>query len=167
MFQTIAEFEGAWKNVADGTRKLLGALTDESLPQAVAEGHRTLARIAWHIIGSIPEMAERTGLQLDAAKENDPIPTSAKEIFQAYDKTAASLAEQVKKNWTDETLQIEDDMYGQTWKRGQTLSILTIHEVHHRGQMTVLMRQAGLKVPGVFGPSKEEWADYKMEVPLV
>jgi uncharacterized damage-inducible protein DinB len=26
-----------------------------------------------------------------------------------------------------------------------------------RGQLTVLMRQADLKVPGVYGPSKEEW----------
>jgi uncharacterized damage-inducible protein DinB len=36
------------------------------------------------------------------------------------------------------------------------------HEIHHRGQMTVLMRQAGLKVPGVYGPSREEWTAYGM-----
>ena len=29
------------------------------------------------------------------------------------------------------------------------------HEIHHRGQMTVLMRQAGLKLPGVYGPSAD------------
>jgi uncharacterized damage-inducible protein DinB len=167
MFHTIAEFEGAWKNVTGSTRKLLGAMTDESLKQAVAEDHRTLARMAWHIIGSISEMAGHTGLQLDGVKESDPIPTSAKEILHAYEKTTASLAEQVKKHWTDETLQIEDNMYGETWKRGQTLSILTIHEVHHRGQMTVLMRQAGLKIPGIFGPSKEEWVNYNMPPPAV
>ncbi|MBI2416475.1 MAG: hypothetical protein HYV28_00920 [Ignavibacteriales bacterium] len=28
--------------------------------------------------------------------------------------------------------------------------------------MTVLMRQAGLKVPGAYGPSREEWAAYGM-----
>ena len=31
------------------------------------------------------------------------------------------------------------------------------HEVHHRAQMTVLMRQAGLAVPGIYGPAAEEW----------
>ena len=31
-------------------------------------------------------------------------------------------------------------------------------EAHHRGQMTVLMRQAGLTVPGIYGPAQEEWA---------
>jgi uncharacterized damage-inducible protein DinB len=167
MYHTIAEFQDAWKNVSGGTRKLLGVLTDESLGQAVADDHRTLARIAWHIVGSIPEMATRTGLQIDSIKESDPVPSSAAEILKAYEKTADSLAEQVRKNWTDQTLQVEDDMYGEMWKRGQTLSILTIHEIHHRAQMTVLMRQAGLKVPGVFGPSKEEWTNYNMQPPTV
>ena len=49
-------------------------------------------------------------------------------------------------------------MYGEPWQRALTLAILVAHQTHHRGQMTVLMRQAGLKVPGVYGPSKDEWA---------
>ena len=31
--------------------------------------------------------------------------------------------------------------------------------------MTVLMRQAGLKVPGVYGPAREEWAEFGMQPP--
>jgi uncharacterized damage-inducible protein DinB len=31
--------------------------------------------------------------------------------------------------------------------------------------MTVLMRQAGLRVPGVYGPSQEEWSQFGMEAP--
>jgi len=58
-------------------------------------------------------------------------------------------------------------MYGEKWARGVTLHILLVHEIHHRGQMTVLMRQAGLKVPGVYGPAKEEWTQYKMPEPEV
>jgi uncharacterized damage-inducible protein DinB len=59
---------------------------------------------------------------------------------------------------------LNDDIsaYGQTWKKGMILKMLNGHQIHHRGQMTVLMRQAGLKVPGVYGPSKEEWAAYGM-----
>jgi uncharacterized damage-inducible protein DinB len=59
----------------------------------------------------------------------------------------------------------EDDMYGEMWKRGFTLYNLITHQIHHRGQMTVLMRQSGLKVPGFYGPSFEEWAQYGMEAP--
>ncbi len=48
-------------------------------------------------------------------------------------------------------------MYGEQWPRGLALAMLISHETHHRGQMTVLMRQAGVPVPGVSGPSREEW----------
>lgn len=167
MIHSIEEFSAQWEQESNGTRRIMDALTDESLTQAVADDHRTLARMAWHIIGTIPEMGERTGLKLDGPHESDPVPASATEIKQGYDQAAKSLAEQVKKNWTDETLPVEDDMYGETWKRGQTLAILINHEIHHRGQMTVLMRQAGLTVPGVYGPAKEEWVNYGMESPSV
>jgi len=54
---------------------------------------------------------------------------------------------------------------GQTWKQGDVLSSLILHQAHHRGQMTVLMRQAGLAVPGIYGPAKEEWAAMGMAAP--
>jgi uncharacterized damage-inducible protein DinB len=58
-------------------------------------------------------------------------------------------------------------MYGQQWQRGTTLMTVQMHESHHRGQITVLMRQAGLKVPGVVGPAKEDWRQFGMEPPVV
>ncbi len=39
---------------------------------------------------------------------------------------------------------------------------LITHQAHHRGQMTVLMRLVGLKVPGVYRPSKDEWVSFGM-----
>ena len=38
------------------------------------------------------------------------------------------------------------------------LNVLIRHQIHHRGQMTILMRQAGVVVPSVYGPSREETA---------
>lgn len=86
------------------------------------------------------------------------MPLTAAEIADTYAAAARSVAEQVSANWTDETLMQTDEMYGETWSRGQTLLYLIAHQTHHRGQMTILMRQAGLPVPGIYGPSKEEWA---------
>ncbi len=167
MFVTIKDFVEYWKSLSDGTRKILNALTDESLAQSVAEDHRNIGRIAWHIVTTLPEMSKQTGLKLSGPKADAPLPKSAKEIKDGYDTAAKSLLEQIEKNWTDETLQSEDEMYGETWKRGLTLRILGDHEIHHRGQITVLMRQAGLKVPGVFGPAKEEWSQYGAPEPEI
>jgi uncharacterized damage-inducible protein DinB len=73
----------------------------------------------------------------------------------------------VKGTWTDATLLEDDEMYGERWKRGFTLLALVKHEIHHRAQMTVLMRQAGLKVPGIYGPALEEWGAFGQEPPSV
>ncbi|NIU73596.1 MAG: hypothetical protein GWN71_08445, partial [Gammaproteobacteria bacterium] len=78
----------------------------------------------------------------------------------AYDAVSSELVAAVRAGWTDETLLETDDMYGQSWTRGASAAALILHEVHHRAQLTVLVRQAGLEVPGVFGPAKEEWARY-------
>jgi uncharacterized damage-inducible protein DinB len=167
MFTTIEEFEQAWKNQVEGTRKIMSALTQESLEQRVADDHRTLGRMAWHIVTTIPEMMSKTGLTVKSIGPDSPLPKTVAEIQKGYEKVTSELLQQVKSNWKDEDLQVEDDMYGQRFTRGFTLSSLIIHEVHHRGQMTVLMRQAGLKVPGLYGPSKEEWSQYGMEEPAI
>lgn len=164
MIRKIDDFLAAWASLSEGTAKALGALTDASLSQPVVAGGRTLGRVAWHVVTSVPEMAFRTGLRFEAPSEDAPIPSAA-EMTATYRRLAKALAEAVRREWTDETLLVEDDMYGEKWPRGRTLSVLMDHETHHRGQMTVLMRQAGLVVPGVCGPSKEEWAAFGMPAP--
>lgn len=68
------------------------------------------------------------------------------------------MANSVAKYCTDETVLQTDEMYDETWERVLTLFYLIAHQSHHRGQLTVLMRKAGLPVPGVYGPAREEWA---------
>jgi len=167
MLSTIAEFEQTWAHEGEGTHKMLAALTDASLRQAITPKDRDLGRLAWHIVLTIPEMMGRTGLKVEGPSEDAPVPASAAAIAADYEQASRSLLAQIRKNWTDETLQVEDDMYGEKWKRGATLLVLILHQAHHRAQMTVLMRQAGLKVPGVYGPAREEWAGMGMEAPKV
>jgi len=167
MFLTIEQFKQEWLAESNNTRKIFSALTDESLKQPVTDDHRTLGRMAWHIVRTLPEMAARTGLDVTGPGEKEPVPESAETIKQTYDAAATSVLEEVTANWTDDTLAMEDDMYGQKWKRGLTLYILFKHELHHRAQMTVLMRQAGLKIPGIYGPSKEEWTQHGAQPPQI
>jgi uncharacterized damage-inducible protein DinB len=167
VFRKVEDFAASWENESGGTRKILEALTDVSLKHGIAKGHRDIGRVAWHIVCTIAEMANRTGLKVDGPSDKEPVPASVVEIQKAYDKAAGMLLEQVKRYWKDETLTQIDDMYGEKWQRGLTLGILVSHEVHHRGQLTVLMRSAGLPVPGVYGPSLEEWKNYGANPPEV
>jgi len=167
MISTINDFEHVWSRELESTQKLFKHLTDRSLSQAVNPEGRTLARLAWHITTTIPEMMSRTGLSLRGPGEHDPIPPTAKLIGKGYSDAAISLLEEVKGRWTDDTLLVKDDMYGEQWARGFTLTSLILHQVHHRGQMTVLMRQAGLEIPGLYGPARQEWAAFGMKPPVL
>lgn len=163
MYTSTSQFLKDWNYESDSTIKLIDNLSDESLKQKVTPEGRSLGFLAWHLAQTIPEMMGKTGLKIEGPEENAPMPESVNDIKSAFEKASNSFAEQLKKSWTDKDLSTEDEMYGEKWKKGMTLLYLMLHQAHHRGQMTVLMRQAGLKVPGIYGPSKEEWAAYGME----
>lgn len=157
MYRKVEDFLQDWGYETEITTKLFNNLTDESLDQKVTDGGRTLGFIAWHIVLTLGEMLGKVGLTIDCPPEDASVPASAREIAETFERAAKSVAEEVGKNWTDETLLQEDEMYGMIWKRGTTLSSLINHQSHHRGQATVLMRQANVPVVGVYGPAKEEW----------
>lgn len=165
MFTTIKDFKKSWKYETEATEKIFSALTDEALDKKLIEGHWTLGETAWHIVKTIPEMMNRTGLTMDVPGEYKSLKKTPSEILNTYRKVSEELIKQMEEKWIDNTLNKEDDMYGEMWKKGETLQVLIVHQTHHRGQMTVLMRLAGLQVPGVYGPSKEEWGKYGMEAP--
>jgi uncharacterized damage-inducible protein DinB len=158
MFTSIEHFDNSWSQEMKCSQNVMDALTDESLAQAVADDHRTLGQMAWHIVTTIPQMAAMLDLSLEGPDPKAPMPDRAAEIKQAYKLVSENLLGTIKAGWDDTTLQQEDDLWGERWKRGKTLQILIAHEIHHRGQMTVLMRQAGVKVPSIYGPTLEDMA---------
>ena len=163
MYHKLSEFLDDWKYESESTIKVLSNLNDESLTVKFNNEIRTPGRLAWHIVTSVGEMAHRTGLIFQTVEDNSPIPSTAKEILDEYKRTSDFMIKEISEKWDDETLQLEDDMYGEKWARGKTLGVLITHQIHHRAQLTIVMRIAGLKVPGVYGPAKEEWAVYGME----
>ena len=162
MYRKLEDFINDWTIESESTLKIFNNLTDESLTKKVDENVRNAGRLAWHITTAIGEMASRVGLNFKADDPYSPVPATAKEIVDAYKEASENLVNFIKSNWNDDTLLVEDDMYGEMWKRGMTLGVIVSHQIHHRAQLTIVMRLNGLKVPGVYGPSKEEWTSYGM-----
>lgn len=167
MFKTIEEFAEEWNYETALTASLMAVMTDESLYQRIGTENRTLGRLASHLVVSIHEMLSRTGLKFECPIAYDHVPVSASSIAEAYKKVSEAMLQAVRAQWNDETLLEQHNMYGDEWSNAFTLRLLIQHEVHHRGQMTVLLRQAGLRIPGMYGPTMEEWEAWGMEVPVV
>ena len=159
MFRSLDDFAADWKQETDGTLKVLRNLTDASLAQRVVPDGRTLGFLGWHITCTLAEMGGHAGLKVEGPTErtHPEVPGQAAVIAERYEAGAASLLAAVMASWTDAQLTDLVPMYGEEWPKGVILSSLVKHQAHHRAQMTVLMRQAGVPVPGMYGPSKEEW----------
>lgn len=103
--QSISAFEQEWKHESASTLKIFRALTDASLAQEVAPGHRKLGELAWHIVTTLQEMMSRTGLKFESPDEHTPQPSSAQAIADAYERASQALLEAVLGQWTDASLQ--------------------------------------------------------------
>ncbi|AZU64970.1 DinB family protein [Neobacillus mesonae] len=167
MYSSIAEFIEDWNQEAVSTQNVLDALTNDSLQQEVSSDDRTLGRIAWHIVTSTPGMLSEFGINVPQVENADYVPQSAKEIAGIFRRVSTDTGHAVKEQWTDAALKEEVNVFGRTMTKGTTLTLLVKHIIHHRGQMTVLMRQAGVRVPGIYGPAREEWVQIGMEAPSI
>ncbi|MET4559810.1 putative damage-inducible protein DinB [Lysinibacillus parviboronicapiens] len=154
MYRQVDDFLTEWSNASIGTIQVLKAVTDEKLEQSIVEGHSTLGWLGWHLAGAIGYFSYLAGLQVPMLRQEDPVPTTAAEIVAVYEKAANSVKEEVAKLSNEDLLEEVKGFDGPI-ARGALLRTLLNHQTHHRGQMTVLLRQAGLQVPGVMGPTKE------------
>ncbi|WP_088041411.1 DinB family protein [Bacillus sp. EAC] len=161
MFISVKEFITEWTQEADRTLKLLNVMTDDSLEQSIGDDLKSLGELAWHVTTSIKDIISESGLQFEAPAYQDEMPGTAKEIAEKYSEVSNAMIEAAKSNWNDEGLKEIINAFGFEMPLFALLRMAIQHQTHHRGQMTVLMRQAGLVIPGMYGPSKEEWEQLK------
>ncbi len=173
MYRRLDDFRAQFQEEVDDTLKVLRAIPESAAAQAVTPAHRDLRRLAWHLVESLVSLPVQLGVTVDGPACDatftclEPVPATMAEITARYARAAASLLQGVA-GWTDGDLLQEETMYGHlVWTKGYSLRALELHQAHHRGQITVLMRQAGLQVPGFYGPSLEEWAALGAPVPAI
>lgn len=165
MYHNIESFLTDWQHEAASTEKVFGMITEDTKAIKIHPNVRTLERLAWHITQTITEMGTKAGLFDADALEHLPAPATFNQVAAAHKQYNNLLAEAVKAKWTDDTLNEQVNMYGQMWTKATVLDVLVKHEAHHRSQMTVIMRMVGLPVPGLYGPSQEDWV--AMGIPVM
>jgi uncharacterized damage-inducible protein DinB len=162
MYTSIQQFVKSFSEEQKITLSLFKAITNDSLTLKVNDDVRSLQRLVWHILITHGEMLGKAGLTINCPDEHElPIQDISK-LCEWYEISSMSVLEEVQKKWTDDDLTILIDIYGERWTQGDVLSALIKHEIHHRGQLSILMRLNHIKVPSIYGPSKEDWATYNL-----
>ncbi|GGB00903.1 hypothetical protein GCM10007190_06220 [Macrococcus hajekii] len=156
MYTSKEVFIKDYEREAKLTLSCFKELNDEALEQAVSEKDRTLGEIAWYITQSLGGFASLTGETFEGASFGSERPETAEEIAQAYETTYQNVLASYQSSVTDDNLSDEVDFFGTPMPKGGILHAANTHQVHHRGQMSVLMRQADLHIPSIYGSSRDD-----------
>jgi uncharacterized damage-inducible protein DinB len=148
---------------AQTTRRVLERVPDNQLGWRPHKKARTLGELALHVAtvpGGVAEFAASPS-PVQVPDFIFPTPQSASELVPALDKSIAT-AKRVLRGMDDADLLA-------TWRilKGERevfavprvaflRSIMLNHWYHHRGQLSVYLRQLDVPIPSIYGPSADE-----------
>ena len=145
------------------TRVVLERVPEGRLGWKPHEKSMTLGQLAFHIAtvpGAIAGLSTRPEFDVNTRIPR-PDPARVEEILAAHDESVATVGS-VLGGMDDGALaapwrMVDGEREVMAITRGDLLrSVMLNHWYHHRGQMTVYLRQVGVPVPAVYGPSADE-----------
>ena len=159
---TIKELLQELEQEAQTTRRVLERVPTDRLAWKPHDKSMSLGQLALHIAvvpGAIAEISRQSPVALPQFEH--PSPASAAELIPALDQSLAKVREILGK--------MDETALSKTWRVmdgdrevmaipvGALLrTIMLNHWYHHRGQLSVYLRQVGVPVPSIYGPSADE-----------
>jgi uncharacterized damage-inducible protein DinB len=146
------------------TRKTLERLPDYRLEWRPHPRSMTAGQLALHMAtfpGQVVLLAEHDEAPAPQFGASNPQPATQGEIMAALDESAATVR-RVLSTFDDAKMRatwklMAEDRAVMSIPRTQFLrNILLNHWYHHRGQLTVYLREVGATVPSIYGPSADE-----------
>jgi uncharacterized damage-inducible protein DinB len=144
------------------TRRVLERVPDDRLAWRPHQTARTLGELALHVAivpGAIAELAASSPAQV--RRFTDPKPNRASDLVPALEESIAKAKKLLGG--------MDDAALSATWRlmagdrellalpRASFLrSTMLNHWYHHRGQLSLYLRELGLPVPSIYGPSADE-----------
>jgi len=160
---TIHDLLQELEEEAQTTRRVLARVREDQLRWTPHEKSMTLGQLAMHV-ASVPGAIARISTQptFDVKTEIPrPSATSVAELLTVLDESVAR-AKAILNEMDDAALlspwrMVDGDREIAVISRGALFrSVMLNHWYHHRGQLTVYLRQTGSLVPAIYGPSADE-----------
>ena len=148
---------------AQTTRRVLERIPEDQMNWKPHPKARTLGELALHVATVPGSVAEFIASPSPAQVPDfiDPSPPSAAELIPALDESIAK-AKQILGDMDDATIMamwrmMDGEREVFALPRVSLLrSIMLNHWYHHRGQLTVYLRQLDIPIPPIYGPSADE-----------
>jgi uncharacterized damage-inducible protein DinB len=148
---------------ATTTRRVLERVPDAKLTWRPHAKARTLGELALHVAmvpGAVAEFVAQPS-PVQAPQFQDPKPQNAAELTRTLDESIAKAKRLLGK--------MDDETIVETWRMMQgdrellaipriamLRAIMLNHWYHHRGQLSVYLRELDVPIPSIYGPSADE-----------
>ena len=148
---------------AETTRRVLERVPDNQLTWRPHPKARTLGDLALHVAtvpGGVAELVASPS-PAQVPQFAGPSPNSAAELIPALDQSIARAKkalggmDDVAVMATWRLMQGERELFAVP-RVALLRSIMLNHWYHHRGQLTVYLRELGVPIPSIYGPSADE-----------
>ena len=152
------------KHEAASTRKMLERIPASAFDFTPHQKSMKMGRLATHvaeIYGYLPLIMDQEELDFATRDYKPKVAASEEELMSDYDATYAKALASLE-NATDEqlmamwTLRAGDHIIMQVPRAAAIRGMVLNHLVHHRGQLSVYLRQNDIPVPGMYGPTADE-----------
>jgi uncharacterized damage-inducible protein DinB len=148
---------------AQTTRRVLERVPGDQLAWRPHPKARTLGELAMHVAVVPGAVAELIGSPSphQVPQFSDPILQSASELIPALDQSIAKAKHKLGGMADEEILATWRMMQGERElfalpRMALLRSIMLNHWYHHRGQLSVYLRELDVPIPSIYGPSADE-----------
>lgn len=151
-------FKDTWQREHAKTMKLLESLPRDQYDFRPDPDGRSLGELAWHLAEAEAYgtfSIERGGSTRDARPPGIERPRKVEELAPGLERIHRDAFERVEKLKPEDLDRSIVFFNGNAIVRDVLWNHMLLHGVHHRGQLTMLARQAGGKPSSPFGPSRE------------
>ncbi len=155
MYSNVNDFLAQYALESKATNKLLAAATEAHYNTDPGPGIRSTGRLSWHISKAVSEIGSLLPITITKATADDK-PATPAAAAALHAKSVEELLAAVSSTISNDMLNNEVNAWGMKMTVGSTLWMLIKHEIHHRGQLQVVMRSVGDMPVGVAGPTDEE-----------
>ena len=146
------------------TRRVLERVPHDRLGWRPHPKARTLGELALHVAtvpGGVAQFVASPSPAQAPRGGHEPSPASSSELLPALDQSIAT-AKQVLGGMDDRALTEtwrmtngERELFATT-RAAMLRSVMLNHWYHHRGQLTVYLRELGASLPSIYGPTADE-----------